>query len=183
MRVSAGEYNQIVLDSDESPLTPFGIEQIEKLAEHFQGRSLPAVHTSPLRRARQTADILAGLVQLPVVCMDMFREFMPTGVRPRIFPSRDRMIRSWFLNSMVRQFIPIFPVSESIWQARSRYRAAWNDLLEWVAPEESADCSERLVTAHRGTIMILMWALRWNRTWKVVGSDVSNGGITEIIRK
>lgn len=183
MRVSAGEYNRIILDSEGSPLTPFGIEQIEKLADHFQGRSLPAVHTSPLRRARQSADILAGLVKLPVVCIDGFREFTPTTVRPGIFPNRDRTIRRWFLNSMVHQFIPVFPVTESIWQARSRYRAAWNELLDWVAPGEYADCSERLVTAHRGTAMILLWVLRWNRTWKVVRSDVSNGGITEIIRK
>ncbi len=183
MHVSAEEYNQIVLDSEESPLTPFGIEQIEKLADHFQGRSLPAVHTSPLRRARQTADILSGLLQLPVVCIDRFREFMPAGVQPRIFPNRDRTIRSWFLHSMAHQIFPVFPVSESIWQARSRYRAAWNELLDWVAPEEYTDCSERLVTAHRGTVMILMWTLRWNRTWKVARSDVSNGGITEIIRE
>jgi len=183
MHVTAGDYNRVVLESEESPLTPVGIEQIEKLVDHFKGRSLPAVHTSPFRRARQTADILADQLQLPVVCIDRFREFTPTPVQPRIFPKRKRTIRHWFLNSMVHQFIPVVPVSESIWQAHSRYRAAWNELLDWIAPEEYADCTERLVAVHRGTVMILLWIFRFNRTWKVVRSDVSNGGITEIIRK
>lgn len=183
LRLSAEGFNRIVRESEESRLTPEGHGQIERLAGHYQDRPLQAVHSSPLPRALQSAGIISDSLELPIVCIDGFREFVPTEAKPLFFPDRDRTLRCWFLHSMSRQFIPLFPVSESIWQARARVKKAWRELLAWTPPDGGSGSTERLVAVHRGTVLIMLWALWWDRQWTVVSSDVSNGGITEIIRK
>ena len=183
LRVDAEGYNRIVRESEGSLLTAEGREQIEGIVEYFQGRPISAVHTSPLPRSLQSAEILAGGLDLPVICVDGFREFVPTAVRPLLFRGRDRTLRGWYLQSMARQFFPVFPVSESFWQARSRMKRAWREVVNWYPPDGTDGSAERLVLAHRGTVLILRWALWWDRRWRTVSSDVSNGGITEIIRR
>ena len=59
------------------PLTPEGVGQIEKLAARFvsDGKlDIACIFTSDLARARQTADILASFLKLPIVDRPEFRE-------------------------------------------------------------------------------------------------------------
>jgi probable phosphoglycerate mutase len=48
------------------PLTARGQRQAERLAHELAGRDLAAIYSSPLRRARATADVVAAAVGLPV---------------------------------------------------------------------------------------------------------------------
>jgi broad specificity phosphatase PhoE len=185
-RLTAAEYNRAVEDSDHSPLTPEGEQQIEALVETFRGRPLPVVHSSPLKRARQTASIIAEPLGLEVVTIDGFTELLPAKSRTRLFTGRQRSVRYWFLRSMFRQFLPFSRVSESVWVARRRVHRAWEELLAW-RPEGEADGSvdeaaERLVCTHRGTVMMLRSVLKRDRRWQIVRSSIGNGGITEIVR-
>lgn len=193
-RLTADEYNRIILDSDATPLTPEGEKQIAGLVDFFRGRPLSAVHASPLRRARQTAGIIAGPLGLQVIEIGGFRELVPAKSRSRIFTARKRSVRYWFLRSMFRQFLPFSRVAESAWRARQRVRKAWEELLAWrPAHSHSADsdsgsnpggaATELLVCTHRGTIMLLRSVLRSSREWKIVRLSIENGGITEIVRR
>jgi broad specificity phosphatase PhoE len=56
------------------PLTERGIQQARQTAEHLRSRSLAAVYASPLKRASQTATILAEALELPVMIREEFRE-------------------------------------------------------------------------------------------------------------
>lgn len=42
------------------PLSPFGFDQAKRLGRHFESLPIEAVYTSPLLRARQTAQAVAG---------------------------------------------------------------------------------------------------------------------------
>ena len=55
-------------------LTPKGVLQAEQTALALQDRGIAAVYSSPLRRAHETAQHLAGALALPVVVMEAFRE-------------------------------------------------------------------------------------------------------------
>lgn len=56
-------------------LTPAGVEQAQAAARQMLARSdIDAIASSPLPRARQTADVVAGVLGLPVVTVDGFRE-------------------------------------------------------------------------------------------------------------
>lgn len=50
----------------ESSLTPAGLAQAEALARRAVGQGLEVVYASDLRRARQTAEVIAGALGLPV---------------------------------------------------------------------------------------------------------------------
>lgn len=56
-------------------LTTAGHDQARRLATHLDGTSLDAVYTSPMRRARQTADVLAAAHGLDAVATDGLAEF------------------------------------------------------------------------------------------------------------
>jgi len=48
------------------PLSPAGAEQAERLARRLAGAGLAGIETSPVRRARETAGVLAARLAIPV---------------------------------------------------------------------------------------------------------------------
>lgn len=61
----------------DSPLTRDGITQVEKLSEKLktvENLNISAIYTSDLRRAKETADILAAALKKPIIEMPEFRE-------------------------------------------------------------------------------------------------------------
>src|SRR4029077_4428252 len=56
------------------PLTPKGVLQAEQTAEYFSSRGVDAIYTSPLLRARQTAEILARRIAVSVYLREEMRE-------------------------------------------------------------------------------------------------------------
>jgi len=69
----------------DSPLSPLGREQARLLAERLwrEGWQLSAIHASPLRRAAQTADIVASSLEMPVTWDERLQEYdigLLTGV-------------------------------------------------------------------------------------------------------
>lgn len=60
------------------PLTPRGQEQARRVAQALQGEGIEALYSSPLSRARSTAQAIAEALSLPVTVMEEFEE-MDTG--------------------------------------------------------------------------------------------------------
>lgn len=56
------------------PLDEVGLKQAEALAEHLRGETFAAVYSSPLVRARQTAEYIARAQSLSVVLDDRLKE-------------------------------------------------------------------------------------------------------------
>src|SRR5580704_12596762 len=61
------------------PLTPHGRRQAQALAERLALRSINAIYSSPLRRTRETADILASALNLTVIDDARLREVEIAG--------------------------------------------------------------------------------------------------------
>lgn len=55
-------------------LTPKGILQAEQTAAFFKDKHIDEIYTSPLKRARETAAIIAQELNLPVTVLEQFRE-------------------------------------------------------------------------------------------------------------
>ncbi len=55
-------------------LTPKGILQAEQTAEYFKNRPIDAIYASPLKRTRETAEIIAAPLHLPVTILETLRE-------------------------------------------------------------------------------------------------------------
>lgn len=59
---------------DDTPLDETGIEQAHELAANAEGHEIQAIWCSPLARARQTADVVAEKLGLPVLPDPRFAE-------------------------------------------------------------------------------------------------------------
>ena len=65
-----GRYGGII----DTPLTPKGLEQAKQLAEKLNEIVFEVIITSSLTRARQTAEIIKEIFNIPLVVSDEFRE-------------------------------------------------------------------------------------------------------------
>lgn len=83
------------------PLNAQGVEQAQQTAAYFQDKPIAAIYSSPLKRALQTAQIIAQPLQLPVLVREQFRE-LNVGLLEDQPPTaetwaiHDRIFADWF---------------------------------------------------------------------------------------
>jgi broad specificity phosphatase PhoE len=82
-------------------LTEKGMLQARQTADFLAGKELQAVYSSPLKRAWQTAGIIAGRLSLEVVVMEAFREIDVGSLEGRRATAADwalhaRIMDDWF---------------------------------------------------------------------------------------
>ncbi len=82
-------------------LTLKGILQAQQTSEYFIGRDIHEIYASPLKRAKETAEIIAQPLHLPVTIMEQFRE-INVGDLEEMPPTKenwkihDRIVEAWF---------------------------------------------------------------------------------------
>jgi broad specificity phosphatase PhoE len=110
------------------PLTPKGVLQAEQTAEYFKDKRIDEIYASPLKRAKQTAEIIAQAQQLPVTIMEQFRE-INVGTLEGQAPTaenwhfHDQIVQDWFEG----KYETSFPGGENYHELLNRFR---NGLLE-----------------------------------------------------
>jgi len=82
-------------------LTEKGILQAKQTADYFTDQGLDAVYSSPLKRAAQTAGIIAGRLGLEVTVLETFREIDVGSLEGRPATPADwalhaRIMNDWF---------------------------------------------------------------------------------------
>jgi len=73
-RHGEAEFDESVLSDAGGRLTDLGRQQARELAESLRGRRIALVYTSGMARARQTADIVADVLGVPVRVSDGLQE-------------------------------------------------------------------------------------------------------------
>lgn len=127
------------------PLTPRGAEQARQTAAYFAGQPIAAVYASPLKRARETAGIIAETLRLPVAVLEQFREVNvgdlegqePTDER---WAFHDSIFERWLAGDPLARF----PGGESQLDIHTRIR---DGLREVVRGQSGA---QMIVVAHGG---------------------------------
>ena len=82
-------------------LTTKGILQAQQTGEYFKGRDIHEIYASPLKRAKETAEIIAQPLHIPVTIMEQFRE-INVGDLEEMPPTKenwrlhDRIVEAWF---------------------------------------------------------------------------------------
>jgi broad specificity phosphatase PhoE len=83
------------------PLTEKGVLQAEQTADYFAGKGLQGVYSSPLKRAAQTAALIAARPGLEVEALEAFREIDVGSLEGRPATAADwalhaRIMGDWF---------------------------------------------------------------------------------------
>ena len=103
-------------------LTDLGRRQAVRTAQWLRREGLHGVFSSPLRRARETADIIAAAASVPVTEDTRLRERMNwDGIEPF-----EEFLRQWAESVRDRSFVP--RAGDSSAQAGERFRAFLRDL-------------------------------------------------------
>ncbi|MFN2221778.1 MAG: histidine phosphatase family protein [Chloroflexota bacterium] len=135
----------------DQPLTEKGVLQAEQTADYFAGQGLDAIYSSPLKRAAQTAGIIASRLGLKATILEAFREINVGLLEGRPATPADwafhtQMMHAWFDG----QHEAAFPEGEN-------YHDLWarmNDGL--LAATEGRSGQKILVVGHGGIMSITL---------------------------
>ena len=164
-------------------LTPKGILQAEQTAEHFlatgevgqPGYNIQGVYSSPLKRARETAEIIAQHLSLPVLVVDNFREIDVGDMElqpPTIeaWALHNKIIGSWFRGEVERAF----PNGDNYITICERMRAG----IEQVVAGKDGQSS--IVVGHGGIFTVTLPDLCPNVALNYLRKENHNCSISEI---
>ncbi len=112
-------------------LTPKGRLQAQQTAAYFREKNIHAIYASPLKRTRETAEIIAETLGLTVTIVEEFRE-VNVGALERQPPSiehwelHDRIVAEWFFG---RREVT-FPEGENYLMLLQRIRTGFSQILQ-----------------------------------------------------
>lgn len=156
-------------------LTPRGVLQAEQTAAFLKDMPFNAFYASPLKRAYETAEIIARPHHLPVTAVESFREvnvgnleLMPPDAES--WRLHDQIVADWVDGKPERSF----PGGENFLELTRRVRQG---LLEI-----TSDCNQQriVIAAHGGSITAIVHTLCTNLGPEVTYKVMHNCAITEV---
>jgi len=132
-------------------LTEKGVRQAEETASFFREKGIDAIYSSPLKRARETAQIIAAPLALPVTIVEEFRE-NNVGDLERDPPNEaawalhDSIIADWFAG----RHDALFPGGEDFHTLLRRVRTGLIATLADLGGEPGA--KRAVIVAHGGIL-------------------------------
>lgn len=134
-------------------LTPQGIEQVHALARESRNANLniDGIYSSDLRRAKETAAILAEYLQLPIEFLPEFRETNNGYLAGMKHELAERKYPGLYWSSL--DYTECYPGGESPKMFFDRISAAWKEFRENV--QKQSDRNVMLVT-HGGVIEVIL---------------------------
>lgn len=129
-------------------LTARGREQAQETAEHFARLPVAAVYSSPLKRASETAEVIAERLALPVTIREEFREVNVGDFEGRqptdaLWAEHDRIFEAWFAG----EYDLAFPGGETMRGLHTRVRAGIS------AAVDGRDGQEIVIVCHGGLLL------------------------------
>ena len=158
------------------PLTGKGMLQARQTADYFRDLQVDEIYSSPLVRAVQTADAIAGVKGLPVTTMEAFRE-VDAGDMEDMPPTDDNwraymeVVRAWYDGKPETAF----PGGENFLEAARRVLDGLHSLVD------GSTGKSILVVGHGGIFIVAVTALCVTSDLSGLrGAPLQNCGISEI---
>lgn len=168
-------------------LTDLGRSQASTLASQLHQYELKAIYTSPLIRAKETAEILRGNKSLPIYEEDGFRE-LSVGAREGrtdegVFEEMDEVWNSWTVAGNLH--VEAGPNGETATQVIERGKKAVSKILT----QHDSDGGSVLIVAHSGILQLLVpqlcnnlkanyGAINWLRNCQLIRVKVTNNSMS-----
>lgn len=166
------EYNALLRRSPAAALTPLGEQQASAVAQRLARERIERLYSSPFQRTLATATVIGAATGLTPQILDDLREVLPT---PLDKPRRNSSLRRHFIRSYLRMLLPM-PGDQNWVAGYRRARRAW-------AAVTAESVGEIALVSHRGLIGLILLSLRRNRHWRILQSDLNNGGVSVVQRK
>ena len=166
-------YNHRFQGRTDIPLNEAGLAQAEKVARRIESWPVDAVYSSPLSRARQTADVIAGRLRKNPIVLDDLMEVHFGSWEGLYFKEnlekKDDSLMKWLADPF---FYP--PPGAEEWDSiRQRAERAVNSVLD-------SGHKHVVVVSHGGVIralLVVLLGLDPHTVWKIRSSNCSLTGI------
>lgn len=169
---TAAAFNELLRRSHAAPLTREGEIQAQLVVEKLAGAHIERLYTSPFARTLATAAVLGEALGLIPQLVDDLREVLP---RPVDEQRRSASLGRLFVQGYLEMFWP-WGDGETWLVGYRRARSVWARLT-------SEPAAEIAVVSHRGLIALILLAVRRDRRWRILASDLSNGGVSVVERR
>lgn len=154
-------------------LTARGVQQAHDLARRAAQRPLVALRCSPLRRARQTADIVGAAMGLTPEADDRFKETDTGDWTDRLFADIEREDPDAYAAYHATDPEFRFPGGESLDQQSARVHAGLDAVRE-------AGRLPALIVCHRGVVRVVRAAADARGLASFMDWDVPNGTLEAV---
>ena len=156
-------------------LTPRGVQQAEQTALYFQSLPIGAVFASPLKRAVETATLIAQPLGLEVQVLEQFREVNvgPLEEQPPTAENwafHDRIFADWLSG----KHEVMFPGGENYLTLLARMQAGLKEVIHRNPDKPS------VVVGHGGIFMATITNLCRNVDMQLIRKGSRNCSVTEI---
>lgn len=166
------DFNELLRRSYATPLTRLGEAQAQSVVRKLSGIHITQLYTSPFARTLATATAIGdafGLLPEPV---DDLREVLPPPMHP---DRRAGSLRRLFVQSYLEMFWP-WGEGESWLVSYRRAQSVWARLT-------TQTVGDIALVSHRGLISLILFSLRRSREWRIMTQDISNGGVSLVVRR
>jgi broad specificity phosphatase PhoE len=156
-------------------LTPKGVLQAQQTAEYFQDKQIDEIYASPLKRARETAEIIAQALNLDVIVVEHFREVnvgaLDGQASAESWAYHDRIVNDWFES----RHDSMFDGGEDYWTLLARMRQGLHAIVKRKSGRNV------VVVAHGGLFTFTIKDICQNVDLQIIRRSISsNCSIAEI---
>ena len=114
------------------PLTSKGRLQAQQTADFFIGQDIQQIYSSPMKRALETAETIAGRLNLNIIMMENFREVNVgrldgRSMKGEVFATHQKVISDWYDGKFQSRFPGGEDYSELLDRMRRGYKKIFAD--------------------------------------------------------
>lgn len=169
---TATEFNELLSRSYATPLTRLGEVQAQRVVEKLAGARIERLYTSPFARTLSTAAAVGEALSLTPQLVEDLREILPRPVNEQ---RRSASLGRLFIQSYLEMVWP-WGDGETWLVGYRRAKLVWERIT-------SEPAEEIAVVSHRGLISLILVAVGRDRQWRTLTSDLSNGGVSIVVRR
>lgn len=173
-KTAVNEFNEMICGTPTTPLTRWGEFQAQLMVGRLVKSNIERIYSSPFDRAIQTATIIGQELGLTPHLVDDLREILPRQLNDT---RKTLSLRKLLVRSYMGLLLPGGDDdTEKLGESYRRAQRVWQQITR-------DDAREVAVVSHYGLISMLFIALDRNRNWRIISRDLSNGGVSVVVRK
>jgi probable phosphoglycerate mutase len=129
------------------PLTKKGRLQAQQTAEYFRNKSIQCIFSSPLKRAMETAKIIAKQLNLKIILVENFREINVGSLEQNGFSEENWKKYFEIKNEWLKGNLKIsFPEGENYVQVLERMKKGFSKVLDY-------NYTDSIIVGHGGILV------------------------------
>ncbi len=177
--------SDLTVEHRDEPLTDLGVEQARRAGEWIRANvAITDIVASTVARTRQTAQIIGGVLEMPVALSDGLREIGMCRGDGTPIPGAELEPFTPEIWGTLDPYTPVTATGESWMQFRSRVGAFVETLAPTARRSRVGDVDDDprriLVVAHGGVIEAFFEYIFEKGPWSVVAVETHHTGITHL---